>query len=66
MFVRPGAVHAAGGYGVALIANAWGITDAVTQMLIGAACGGLLGLLIGPFIARYSGIFFGALDAGKL
>jgi ABC-type branched-subunit amino acid transport system permease subunit len=56
-----GLFFAAGGYGVALIANAWGITDAVAQMLIGAVCGGLLGLLIGPLIARYSGIFFGML-----
>ena len=30
-------------------------------MLIGAVCGGLLGLVIGPLIARYSGIFFGML-----
>ena len=56
-----GLFFAAGGYGVALIANAWGITDAVAQMLIGAVCGGLLGLAIGPLIARYSGIFFGML-----
>jgi ABC-type branched-subunit amino acid transport system permease subunit len=56
-----GLFYAAGGYGVALIANAWGITDAVAQMLIGAACGGLVGLVIGPLIARYSGIFFGML-----
>jgi ABC-type branched-subunit amino acid transport system permease subunit len=56
-----GLFYAAGGYGVALIANAWGITDAVAQMLIGGVCGGLLGLVIGPLIARYSGIFFGML-----
>src|SRR6202047_3336556 len=56
-----GLFYAAGGYGVALIANAWGITDAVAQMMIGAVCGGLLGLVIGPLIARYSGIFFGML-----
>ncbi len=56
-----GLFFAAGGYGVALIVNAWGITDAVAQMLIGAVCGGLLGLVIGPLIARYSGIFFGML-----
>jgi ABC-type branched-subunit amino acid transport system permease subunit len=56
-----GLFFAAGGYGVALVANAWGVTDAAAQMLIGAACGGLLGLLIGPLIARYSGIFFGML-----
>ena len=56
-----GLFFAAGGYGVALIANAWGVTDAVAQMIIGAVCGGLLGLVIGPLIARYSGIFFGML-----
>jgi len=56
-----GLFFAGGGYGVALIANAWGITDAAAQMLIGAVCGGLLGLVIGPLIARYSGIFFGML-----
>jgi ABC-type branched-subunit amino acid transport system permease subunit len=56
-----GLFFAAGGYGVALIANRTGITDAVLQMLIGAICGGLLGLVIGPLIARYSGIFFGML-----
>src|SRR5438309_3000866 len=56
-----GLFYAAGVYGVALIANSWGITDAVAQMLIGAVCGGLLGLVIGPLIARYSGIFFGML-----
>ena len=56
-----GLFFAAGGYGVALIANVWGVTDAVAQMIIGAVCGGLLGLVIGPLIARYSGIFFGML-----
>jgi len=56
-----GLFFAAGGYGVALVANAWGVTDAALQMLIGAACGGLLGVVIGPLIARYSGIFFGML-----
>ena len=56
-----GLFFAAGGYGVALIANAWGLTDAVAQVIIGAVCGGLLGLVIGPLIARYSGIFFGML-----
>jgi branched-chain amino acid transport system permease protein len=56
-----GLFFAAGGYGVALVANAWGITDAVAQMVIGAVCGGVLGLVIGPLIARYSGIFFGML-----
>src|ERR1041384_2407275 len=56
-----GLFFAAGGYGVALIANAWGLTDAVAQVVVGAACGGLLGLVVGPLIARYSGIFFGML-----
>src|SRR5437868_218395 len=56
-----GLFFAAGGYSVALIANAWGLTDAIAQVIIGAVCGGLLGLVIGPLIARYSGIFFGML-----
>ena len=56
-----GLFFAAGGYGVALIANRFGLTDAAVQTLIGAACGGLLGLVIGPLIARYTGIFFGML-----
>ena len=56
-----GLFFAAGGYGVALIANRWGLTDAVAQVIIGAVCGGLLGLVVGPLIARYSGIFFGML-----
>src|ERR1700722_20293261 len=56
-----GLFFAAGGYGVALIANAWGVTDAVAQVIIGAICGGLLGLVIGPLIARYTGIFLGML-----
>ncbi len=56
-----GLFFAAGGYGVALLAHAWGLTDAVLQVLIGAVCGGLLGLIIGPLIARYTGIFFGML-----
>ena len=56
-----GLFFAAGGYSVALIANTWGLTDAVAQVIIGASCGGLLGLIIGPLIARYTGIFFGML-----
>src|SRR5205814_4359740 len=56
-----GLFFAAGGYGVALIANAWGLTDAVAEVIVGAACGGLLGIVIGPLLARYSGIFFGML-----
>lgn len=56
-----GLFYAAGGYGVALIANSVGITDAVAQVAIGAICGGILGLVIGPLIARYTGIFFGML-----
>jgi len=56
-----GLFFAAGGYGVALMANFWGVSDALLQVLVGAACGGLLGLLIGPLLARYTGIFFGML-----
>lgn len=56
-----GLFYAGGGYGVALIAHNWGLTDAVAQVMIGAVFGGLLGLIIGPLIARYTGIFFGML-----
>ena len=56
-----GLVFAAGGYAAALIANQWGITDAVALVIIGAVCGGLLGLVIGPLLARYRGIFFAML-----
>lgn len=56
-----GLFFAGGGYGVALLANAYGMTDAVAQVVVGAACGGLLGIVVGPLIARYSGIFFGML-----
>ncbi|MFZ5733143.1 MAG: branched-chain amino acid ABC transporter permease [Pseudomonadota bacterium] len=56
-----GLFYAAGGYGVALIANSFGLTDAVAQVVIGAVCSGILGLIIGPLIARYTGIFFGML-----
>jgi ABC-type branched-subunit amino acid transport system permease subunit len=56
-----GLFFAAGGYGVALLAHSWGLTDAVLQVVIGAVCGGLLGLAVGPLIARYTGIFFGML-----
>ena len=56
-----GLFYAGGGYGVALIAITFGVTDAVAQVLIGAVFGGLLGLIIGPLIARYTGIFFGML-----
>ncbi len=56
-----GLFYAGGGYGVAMIATTFGVTDAIAQVLIGAVFGGLLGLIIGPLIARYSGIFFGML-----
>ena len=61
-----GLFFAAGGYGVALIANASGITDAVAQVIIGAVCGGLLGLVIGPLIARYTRHLLRHADAGAV
>ncbi len=56
-----GLFFAAGGYGVALAANNLGLSDAVVQVAVGASCGGLLGLVIGPLLGRYAGIFFGML-----
>jgi len=56
-----GLFYAIGGYAVALIANGWGVTDALAQVVIGAAFAALAGALLGPLLARYSGIFFGML-----
>ena len=58
-----GLFFAAGGYGVALIANASGITDAVAQVMIGAVCGGLLGLVIGG-LGSVEGAAVGAILVG--
>src|SRR5260370_12569653 len=56
-----GLFYAAGGYGVALIANARGITDAGGPMIIGGVWGGPLWLVIGPLSSRYIGFLFGLL-----
>lgn len=56
-----GLFYAVGGYAVALIANEWGVTDALAQVVVGAAFAAVAGALLGPLLARYSGIFFGML-----
>ena len=56
-----GLFYAVGGYAVALIANEWGVTDALAQVVVGATFAAVAGALLGPLLARYSGIFFGML-----
>ena len=56
-----GLFYAVGGYAVALIANEWGVTDALAQVVVGAAFAAVASALLGPLLARYSGIFFGML-----
>jgi len=54
-----GLFYAGGGYGVALIAHNWGLTDAVAQVMIGAHFWRLLGLMIGifaPFFLLFVGV----------
>ena len=58
-----GLFFAAGGYSVALIGKASGITDAVVQVLICAACGGLLGFVLFARVAPHGG---GALQRGAM
>src|SRR2546430_8612954 len=53
-----GLFFAAGGYGVALIAHAWGGTDPGAPIIIGAVCGGLLRPVVGPLISPYRGTIF--------
>lgn len=56
-----GLVYCAGAYAAGLIATWLGLTDAFLLMLSGLIAGGITGLLVGPLIARYRGIFFAML-----
>jgi ABC-type branched-subunit amino acid transport system permease subunit len=51
----------AAGYGVAFIARAWHL-DALLLIALGAGASALAGALIGLFMVRYRGIFFGMLN----
>lgn len=50
------------GYAVVAIARTWPGTDAVLLLLASAATGLVSGLVVGLFMVRYRGIFFGMLN----
>ncbi len=52
----------AGGYAVAFVSRAWPQLDSTLLLLIGALTGLVVGGVIGSFVVRYRGIFFGMLN----
>ncbi|HEY0877214.1 MAG TPA: branched-chain amino acid ABC transporter permease [Zeimonas sp.] len=56
-----GFVFATGGYAAALIANRWGVTDALLLLLGGGFAAVAISLPFAPLLARYRGIFFAML-----
>jgi ABC-type branched-subunit amino acid transport system permease subunit len=49
-------------YGVAFTAKAYPDTDGLLLLLVGMVCSGVAGGVIGMFVVRYRGIFFGMLN----
>lgn len=56
-----GLVYCVGAYASGLLAAQGGITDAAVLLFVGGAAPALVGLIFGPLIARYRGIFFAML-----
>ncbi len=56
-----GLVYCVGAYASGLLAVQGGITDAALLLAVGGAAPALVGLIFGPLIARYRGIFFAML-----
>ncbi len=52
----------AGGYAVAFVSRAWPQLDSAVLLLIGTLTGLITGAVIGSFVVRYRGIFFGMLN----
>lgn len=52
----------AGGYACALVLRDWAQLDSALLIGVGAATGAVLGGVIGSFVVRYRGIFFGMLN----
>ena len=50
------------GYALVVVARTWPQVDGLVLLATGALAGGLSGALVGPFMARYRGIFFGMLN----
>jgi ABC-type branched-subunit amino acid transport system permease subunit len=53
---------AAGAYAVAFWGRYLGAGDMLVYLVLGAAAGGILGLVVGLFVVRYREIFFGMLN----
>ena len=56
-----GLVYCIGAYASGLLAVHVGLTEAPLLLLVGMTASGLVGLIAGPLIARYRGIFFAML-----
>ncbi len=56
-----GFAFALGGYAAALIANQWGVTDALLLLLGGGLAAVTVSLPFAPLLSRYRGIFFAML-----
>ncbi len=52
----------AGGYVAAFAVREWAFLDSAVLLCIGALTGAVLGIIIGSFVVRYRGIFFGMLN----
>ena len=50
------------GYAVAFAARQWAHLDSVVLLMMGAAFGAVVGGIVGLFVVRYRGIFFGMLN----
>lgn len=56
-----GLYYAIGGYIAAVAPGLLGLTDVVGIVILAALAAGAVGVLVGPLLARYSGVFFGML-----
>lgn len=51
-----------GGYAVAFAARQWAGLDSLLLLALGTVVGAVLGVVVGSFVVRYRGIFFGMLN----
>ena len=51
-----------GGYAVAFASRQWAQLDSAVLLVLGTLCGALFGSVIGLFVVRYRGIFFGMMN----
>lgn len=51
-----------GGYAVAFAARKWAGLDSLVLLALGTGVGAVLGVVVGSFVVRYRGIFFGMLN----